>query len=86
MNKVFCKKCKYLLTKEIYLSDIEYDCIHSNNREYKRNWLNPYFLFRKKPSKINKNNNCLWYQEIEYKDEISIPNPPTTEDCIESDS
>ena len=87
MNKIFCQKCRFLLTRNIHM-EMEYECHHPNNRKQKDIWLRKTVSYKKEPQKINKNNNCVWFKKREDKEALNSsvkpPMPPTTEDCIES--
>ena len=56
MALIFCIKC-------MFLKDKERECENPENLELRRDWYNEYFKSKEKPSKINKNNDCVWFKE-----------------------
>jgi len=92
MDKIYCKKCKFFYTINYYANYkiiTDFECHFPKNQRSKDNWLKKIILYKKSPKKINKNNNCVWFEKIEYKDtsdfSLRPPIPPITEEITESD-
>ena len=57
----FCSKCKYFESTKGYLTHFDY-CRHPNNLSYSCDWKNKWRMSIKHPRKINKKNDCKWYE------------------------
>ena len=60
--KVYCKECKYL--KSLCNEGLMYYCCHPENIIVVDSWLGTYNKYKREPSKINKNNDCKWFEQI----------------------
>ena len=68
MELVHCCDCNHL--KECSFSYYEYstyECHHPNNCIEKHTWHQKWFTPKKHPKKINKHNNCQWFEKKEEK-------------------
>jgi hypothetical protein len=70
MEKVYCNDCQYLKAHRNFI----YGCQHPNNMHERRNWLRIYLIPNQKPEKINKHNDCKWFEKI--RKPILSPPPP----------
>lgn len=60
VDKVFCIECHYFEGAEIHLNS---KCTHPQNRNKKNdNWLRRDMSIFRTPWRINKKNNCTWYE------------------------
>lgn len=62
--KVYCSNCIHLDVDETGTYQCEYSYNVKKEKEFNGDWLNPPAykkIYAKKPSEINKNNNCPWY-------------------------
>jgi hypothetical protein len=55
-EKVYCINCQFLVDHSFWTSD---NCRKDENK--KDTWFAPHYKFKRKPSKINKRNNCKWF-------------------------
>ncbi len=53
---IFCNRCKHFYSKRID------KCLHPDNQKQHTSWRNKYATSVKHPSKLNKNNNCKWFE------------------------
>ena len=64
MDKVFCIECKHFKNTG-YISDPGRDyCKHPENKINKYHWCYKWFRTKRHPKKINKYNNCSWYEAV----------------------
>jgi hypothetical protein len=57
-EKVYCKDCKYFR----FLIDLDNQCEHPNNIYPVDDYYSRKYYYRKLPKKLNKRNNCKWYE------------------------
>jgi hypothetical protein len=60
-EKVYCANCRFLERNLCYGDK----CRANENK--KDSWLAPCYELKRKPSKINKRNNCKWFIKKEVK-------------------
>lgn len=60
--KVYCDNCEHLYQEP---TKVFYECHNKKNEIVKDNWFNKQRYREKKPSELNKNNDCKWYKESE---------------------
>lgn len=75
--RVFCTKCKhlhYVVDSNHYrnecekiFSNIKYECLHPENCDERFDWYNSYLISKEDPCKLNKDNDCKWYEKGETK-------------------
>jgi len=59
MENVFCKGCKHFYSRMAHKGTF---CEHPNNLTMKHDWHTEWKSYIRQPSKINKNNNCKWFE------------------------
>lgn len=59
--RVFCSECKYFSSFGYSVDDCSF-CNHPHNMYKDYNWREKYELSDKRPSEINRKNNCKWYE------------------------
>ncbi len=63
-NKVCCTDCTYLKTLCCgELSGYNYCCFAPKNLKHEITWFERFFLSKKHPRKINRNNDCTWFEK-----------------------
>ena len=66
IKRVYCENCKWLGRIGIYGSPkTDGACFNDNNQISENDWYSNKYEMRVNPEKLNKYNNCGWY---EYKD------------------
>ncbi len=66
---IFCIDCRWLVhefmvahhCKDNLLENMDYDCRYPSNVTIKNSWLCSSEIYMKKPSEINRANNCEWF-------------------------
>jgi hypothetical protein len=59
-EKVFCVDCKHFKSGFGMIRD---ECEAEGNKRYKPNWESNYYYPIRHPKRINKHNDCRWYEE-----------------------
>jgi hypothetical protein len=67
-EKVYCKECLHIRWsgRTLFTETNIYECKHPNNiKDLGGCWYKPATITscKRKPKKINKKNNCLWYEK-----------------------
>lgn len=73
-EKVFCKDCFYLESENRFKKGGTHKCGYSDNLKVKFNWYSPKTYFIKPPKKINKNNDCKWFEKLIRQEPNIYPN------------
>ena len=60
-TKIFCARCKHLRSLDSFGYSQRYGCGHPNN--HGNTWLGEGGELQQEPSKINKDNNCAWFEQ-----------------------
>ena len=58
----FCNTCKHLTVGGGMTEPPIYDCMSPLNCKKKHNWLQEWLVPKVHPKKLNKNNNCGWFE------------------------
>lgn len=58
----FCHECKHLDVGGGLTEPAIYDCMAPENCKKKHNWMMKWLVPKVKPKKINKDNDCGWWE------------------------
>lgn len=63
-EKVYCFDCKHLKSENRFKETALHNCRHPENVSVKSSWLYAKTKYQVSPKKINKNNDCKWFEEF----------------------
>ena len=75
MTKVYCNDCVFY-DHIVSLDDVYDNCEALENKIQKDTWKQKVYKYNSKPKRINKNNDCAWYQRDLIKLGITKPVGP----------